>query len=128
MRWLRFGLAIVCDFGLVAEHAVLGFHEMRSGLAPAASMAYLGECALPRFAFPLVLFGDPIDSYPVLGLLRFQRSHIDREPILHIGLQQSFVGFIHLLDRDHLNIRSDIVLPAEIQHLLSFGDAADGRT
>jgi methylglutaconyl-CoA hydratase len=23
-------------------------------------MAYLGEYALPRFAFPLVLFGDPI--------------------------------------------------------------------
>ncbi len=52
MHWLRFGLAIVCDFVLVAEHAVLGFHEMRSGLAPAASMAYSGECALPRFAFP----------------------------------------------------------------------------
>jgi methylglutaconyl-CoA hydratase len=33
---------------------------MRSGLPPAAIMAYLGEYALPRFAFPLVLFGDPI--------------------------------------------------------------------
>ena len=56
-----FGLAIVCDFVLVAEQAALGFPEMRSGLAPAAIMAYLGEYALPRFAFPLVLFGDPID-------------------------------------------------------------------
>jgi methylglutaconyl-CoA hydratase len=55
-----FGLAIVCDFVLVAEHAALGFPEMRSGLAPAAIMSYLGEYALPRFAFPLVLFGDPI--------------------------------------------------------------------
>ncbi len=55
-----FGLAIVCDFVLVAEHAALGFPEMRSGLAPAAVMSYLGEYALPRFAFPLVLFGDPI--------------------------------------------------------------------
>ncbi|MBZ5526823.1 MAG: enoyl-CoA hydratase/isomerase family protein [Acidobacteriia bacterium] len=55
-----FGLAIVCDFVLVAEEASLGFPEMRSGLAPAAIMAYLGEYALPRFAFPLVLFGDPI--------------------------------------------------------------------
>jgi enoyl-CoA hydratase/carnithine racemase len=34
---------------------------MRSGLAPAAIMSYLGEYTLPRFAFPLVLFGDPID-------------------------------------------------------------------
>jgi enoyl-CoA hydratase/carnithine racemase len=55
-----FGLAIVSDFALVSEHAALGFPEMRSGLAPSAVMAYLGEYALPRFAFPLVLFGDPI--------------------------------------------------------------------
>jgi methylglutaconyl-CoA hydratase len=55
-----FGLAIVCDFVYVAETASLGFPEMRFGLAPAAIMAYLGEYALPRFAFPLVLFGDPI--------------------------------------------------------------------
>lgn len=53
------GLAIVCDFPLVADQASLGFPEMRSGLAPAAIMSYLGEYALPRFAFPLVLFGDP---------------------------------------------------------------------
>jgi len=55
-----FGLAIVCDFAYVAESAALGFPEMKFGLAPAAIMAYLGEYALPRFAFPLVLFGDPI--------------------------------------------------------------------
>jgi methylglutaconyl-CoA hydratase len=55
-----FGLAILCDFVLVAEHASLKFPEMRSGLPPAAIMAYLGEYALPRFTFPLVLFGDPI--------------------------------------------------------------------
>jgi methylglutaconyl-CoA hydratase len=56
-----FGLAIVCDFVLVSEHASLGFPEMRHGLAPAAIMSYLGEYILPRHAFPLVLFGDPID-------------------------------------------------------------------
>ena len=55
-----FGLAIVCDFVYVSEKASLGFPEMHSGLPPAAIMAYLGEYALPRFAFPLVLFGDPI--------------------------------------------------------------------
>ena len=55
-----FGLAIVCDFVYVSESAALGFPEMKFGLAPAAIMAYLGEYALPRFAFPLVLFGDPI--------------------------------------------------------------------
>ncbi|HET6142227.1 MAG TPA: enoyl-CoA hydratase/isomerase family protein [Candidatus Acidoferrales bacterium] len=55
-----FGLAIVCDFVYVSENASLGFPEMKFGLAPAAIMAYLGEYALPRFAFPLVLFGDPV--------------------------------------------------------------------
>jgi methylglutaconyl-CoA hydratase len=63
-----FGLAIVCDFVLVAEHASLGFPEMRSGLAPAAIMAYLGEYALPRSAFPLVLFGDPIEPQRALQI------------------------------------------------------------
>jgi methylglutaconyl-CoA hydratase len=57
-----FGLAILCDFALAAEHVSLGFPEMRHGLAPTAIMAYLGEYALPRFAFPLVLLGEPIDA------------------------------------------------------------------
>lgn len=69
-----FGLAIVCDFVYVAETASLGFPEMKFGLAPAAIMAYLGEYALPRFAFPLVLFGDPITPQQAreIGLI----SHI----------------------------------------------------
>ena len=66
-----FGLAILCDFALVAEHAQLGFPEMRAGLPPAAIMAYLGEYTLPRFAFGLVLFGDPIspDRALQIGLI-----------------------------------------------------------
>lgn len=69
-----FGLAIVCDFVVVAEKASLGFPEMRSGLAPAAIMSYLGDYTLPRFAFPMVLFGDPIDPQRALqfGLI----SHV----------------------------------------------------
>jgi methylglutaconyl-CoA hydratase len=63
-----FGLAIICDFVIVAGHASLGFPEMRSGLAPAAIMSYLGDYALPRFVFPLVLFGDPIDPQRALQI------------------------------------------------------------
>jgi methylglutaconyl-CoA hydratase len=62
------GLAIVCDFALVADHVSLGFPEMRSGLAPAAIMSYLGEYALPRFAFPLVLFGEPFTPHRALEI------------------------------------------------------------
>jgi methylglutaconyl-CoA hydratase len=63
-----FGLAIVCDFVLVAEQAKLGFPEMKNRLAPTAIMAYLGEYALPRFAFPLVLFGDAIEARRALEI------------------------------------------------------------
>lgn len=63
-----FGLAIVCDFVLVAENASLAFPEMRSGLAPSAIMAYLGEYALPRSTFPLVLFGEPVSPQHALQI------------------------------------------------------------
>jgi methylglutaconyl-CoA hydratase len=63
-----FGLAIVCDFALVAENASLAFPEMGHGLAPAAILSYLGEYALPRFAFPLVLFGEPIGPHRALQI------------------------------------------------------------
>jgi enoyl-CoA hydratase/carnithine racemase len=57
-----FGLAILCDFALVADTARLSFPEMKHGLPPAVIMAYLGEFALPRHAFPMVLFGEPISA------------------------------------------------------------------
>ena len=63
-----FGLAIVCDFVLVAQPAALGFPEMRFGLAPSAIMAYLIDYALPRCAFPLVLFGDTISAQQALQM------------------------------------------------------------
>jgi enoyl-CoA hydratase/carnithine racemase len=62
------GLAIVTDFPLVADTASLCFPEMTHGVAPAAIMAYLGEYALPRFAFPLVLFGEPFTPQQALDI------------------------------------------------------------
>lgn len=63
-----FGLAILCDFVFVAQSATLSFPEMRSGLPPSAIMAYLGEYTLPRWAFPLILFGEPIDPQRALRI------------------------------------------------------------
>src|ERR1700676_5417216 len=63
-----FGLAIVCDFVVVAQNTSLGFPEMRTGLAPAAIMSYLGDYTLPRFAFPMVLFGALIDAQRALHI------------------------------------------------------------
>src|SRR5205807_7311513 len=62
-----------------------------------------------------------------LRSLRFERSHVDRETVLHVGLQQSLVSFVDLLDGDNFNISGDVMLAAKIEHLLGFGDAADHR-
>ncbi len=66
-----FGLTICCDFAIAAEGARLGFPEMLFGLPPMAIMAYLGEYALPRHVFPMLLLGEPISAQRALqiGLL-----------------------------------------------------------
>src|SRR5580692_3250895 len=61
-------------------------------------------------------------------LRRLEGSHVDREAILHILLEQPLVGFVDLLYGNHLNVRSDVLLAAEIKHLLGFWQAADRRT
>jgi methylglutaconyl-CoA hydratase len=90
-----FGLAIVSDFAYVAVTAKLGFPEMKFGLAPAAIMAYLGEYALPRFAFPLVLFGDPISPQQAreMGLI----SHVSAATTLTSDVDD-LIGRILRLD------------------------------
>ena len=63
-----FGLAICCDFAVVATHARLGFPEMLFRLPPMVIMSYLSEYALPRHAFPLVLLGEPISAERALQI------------------------------------------------------------
>src|SRR5208337_245951 len=60
-------------------------------------------------------------------LLGFERCHINGEPVLHIRLEQSLVGFIDLLDWDNFHIGSDVVFSAKIEHLLGFADASNVR-
>lgn len=105
-----FGLAIVCDFALVAENASLAFPEMRSGLAPSALMAYLGEYTLPRFAFPLVLLGDPITPHRALqiGLI----SQICAADQL-AGEANALVGRILRLDPEAVRRCKDFFLSAQ---------------
>src|SRR5215472_15726805 len=63
----------------------------------------------------------------LLRLLRCERSHIYREAVLHIGLEQSLVSFVDLLDGDHFHICGDVMWTAKIEHFLGLGDASDGR-
>ena len=58
-------------------------------------------------------------------VLRVPSLHIDHKPVLHIRLQYPFIRFIHLVHTDDLHIGNDIVLSAEIKHLLRFADAAN---
>src|ERR1022692_4399432 len=61
-------------------------------------------------------------------LLRSERSHINREAVLHIGLEQSLVGFVDLLDGDDFDIGGVVMCRAKAEHLLGLRDAADVRT
>jgi hypothetical protein len=69
-----------------------------------------------------------ICSPPLLLALRLfglQRRHVDREAILHIGLEQSVVSFVDLLNRDHFNVSGDPMLAAKVEHLLRLANSAD---
>jgi hypothetical protein len=57
----------------------------------------------------------------------FERSHIDGEAVLHIGFGQSLVGFVDLLDGDDFDVGGNVVLTAEVEHLLGLCDTPDER-
>jgi hypothetical protein len=57
--------------------------------------------------------------------LLFKRSHIDHEAVFYITFQQSFIGYIDIMNPDNPDIRSNLVLATKIEHLLGFGDSSD---
>ena len=89
-------------------------------LSYASPRAEPSRLLFPSYVFALLIF----EISP--GLFRFERSHIDGEAVLHIGLDQSVVGFVDLLDGDEFDIGSDVVRPAKVEHLLGLRDTADG--
>ena len=54
-----------------------------------------------------------------------QRCHINNEAIFHVALDQAIVSLIYVLNGDEFDIRSDVMLAAEIQHFLGFFDTAN---
>ena len=78
--------------------------------------------------FCLIAVPAIVSRLKILLSLRFQRCHVDREPVFHIRLQQSLVGFVDLLNGNYFDIGGDVVFAAKIEHLLRFGDSADGRS
>src|ERR1035438_7434168 len=64
---------------------------------------------------------------PGIDSLRSERSQIDREAVFHTGLDQFLIGLVHLLNGDNFDIGGDVMCATKVEHLLCFGDAADGR-
>jgi hypothetical protein len=61
-----------------------------------------------------------------VGLRGFERGHIDGEAVLDLGLEESVVGLVDLLDRDDFDIGRDVMGPAKVEHLLGFRNTANG--
>ena len=71
----------------------------------------------------------PVRRVLVLTLLLlsrlFQRRHVNHKTVFHIILQQPLISLVDLLNTNCLYVRGDVMLAAEIQHLLSLADAAN---
>lgn len=71
----------------------------------------------------------PPDIHVLAGLsLIFQRSQIYYKTVFYVAFQQAFICFVDLLNVNHFNVCNDIVLAAEIEHFLGFGNSADHGT
>src|SRR5580698_560730 len=55
-----------------------------------------------------------------------ETGHIDDKTVFDVALDHPRIGFLDVLNVDHLDIRDDVVLGAEIQHFLRLLDPADG--
>src|SRR5713101_5271007 len=89
--------------------------------------SHVTSCTVDRSPFPSTRPACRSAPPEWIRSFRPERSHVDRETVLHIGLEQSFVSFVDFLDRNDFDIGGDVMLAAKIEHLLGFGDAADGR-
>jgi hypothetical protein len=54
-----------------------------------------------------------------------QRSHVNDEAIFYVALEEALVRCIDLLSANQFDIGGNIVLGAEVEHLLGLTDAAD---
>src|SRR5918996_1327083 len=61
-------------------------------------------------------------------LLRFERRHINREAVFYIGLEQSLISLIDLLDRDDFYVGCYVMFAAKVKHFLCFGNTSNKRT
>src|SRR5208282_4208745 len=58
----------------------------------------------------------------------FERRHVDDKTVAHVALDHPFVSFVHFLNRNLFDVGCNVMLSAEIEHLLGFFDASDHGT
>jgi hypothetical protein len=108
--------SIVGRYGLCIGHNLRRSAAPRNGSNPARTrvitMIRLSRAEI--FALPL-------------PLRVFQGCDIDHEPVFHLTFDRALIGLFDLLDRNHFDVRRDIVVGAVIQHFLSLGYPADHR-
>ena len=93
-------------------------------LSYASPRAEPSRLLFPSYVFALfILLGISPGSFESF---RFERSHIDGEAVLYIGLEESVVGFVDLLYGNEFDIGGDVVCSAKVEHLLCLRDTADG--
>lgn len=59
----------------------------------------------------------------LLASLIFEGCHVDDEAVADVAFFHSCEGFVDVFDVDELDIGDDVVLCAEVEHLLCFGEA-----
>jgi hypothetical protein len=56
---------------------------------------------------------------------KLDRRSVDNEPVMNVALDCPVVGFLDAGGRDHFNIRRNVMVSTEIEHLLSFRNTTD---
>ena len=87
---------------VAANHAE--FHVLAVRLLFLIRASASGRDSSPKFSHK-----DFTSRTAAVGLLRLERSHIDGEAVLDIGLEQSVVGVVNLLDRNDFDIGSEVM-------------------
>src|SRR5260370_10514041 len=59
-----------------------------------------------------------------IGSLGFERCHVNREAVLHVGFEQSLVSFVDFLNWDDFHIGGDLFFSPAARHLLGLRASA----
>ncbi|GEM_PF-4006248 len=103
------------------ERAGFAFHYLKTqrGVKFCIKSDHLISCQCGSCQAALPPGTGPVAPLPARGL------HIDDKAILNVSFKHTGEGSLNVLATDHFNIGGNIMLAAEVQHLLGFLNAAN---